>query len=109
MAKALTTKAIENMKPGAARREIPDGGCRGLYCVVQARTRAKSWSTRFGLDGRRAKHPLGSSPAVSLAGARGPAAAALAQVAQGVAPRLEKRLAKAEAAERGRDTIDRLA
>src|SRR5262245_37575291 len=107
MAKALTTKAIESMKPGAARREIPDGGCRSLYCVVQATTGAKSWAIRFRHDGKPAKHTLGSYPAVSLAEARRLATAALAQVAQGVDPRLEKRRARAEAAECGRDTIER--
>ncbi|HEX2256291.1 MAG TPA: hypothetical protein VHG92_06255 [Afifellaceae bacterium] len=35
MPKALTAKAVEQAKPGAARREIPDGLLPGLYLVVQ--------------------------------------------------------------------------
>src|SRR5262249_31264226 len=99
--------SVENAKPSTERREIPDRGCRGLYLVVQP-SGARSWAIRFRLDGKPCKQTLGSFPAVSLAEARRLATAALAQVAQGVDPRLEKRQAKAEAAERGRDTVDRL-
>jgi len=35
MAKALTAVAVERARAGSVRREIPDGGCRGLYLVVQ--------------------------------------------------------------------------
>ena len=69
---------------------------------------ARSWAIRFRFDGKPCKQTLGSFPAVPLAEARRLATAALAQVAQGVDPRLEKRQAKAEAAERGRDTVERL-
>ena len=34
MSKALTVKAIENFKPGASRREVPDGEVRGLYLQI---------------------------------------------------------------------------
>jgi integrase len=108
MAKTLTTKAVENFKPGSDRYEVPDGGCRGLYCIVQS-SGAKSWAIRFRLEGKPSKYTLGSWPAVSLADARRLAATAMAQVAQGVDPSTEKRVAKIKAAERGRDTIDRLA
>jgi integrase len=108
VAKALTTKAVENFKPGSDRYEVPDGGCRGLYCIVQS-SGAKSWAIRFRLEGKPCKHTLGSWPAVSLADARRLAATAMAQVAQGVDPSAEKRLAKIKAVERSRDTIDRLA
>jgi integrase len=43
---ALTAKAIERTKPGNVRREIPDGGCAGLFLVVQP-SGAKSWALRF--------------------------------------------------------------
>jgi hypothetical protein len=36
MAKTLTTKAVENFKPGQDRYEVPDRGCRGLYCDERA-------------------------------------------------------------------------
>jgi len=103
----LTAISVENAKPPTERRENPDSGCRGLYLVLQP-SGAKSWAIRFRFDGKPCKQTLGSFPAVSLAEARRLATAALAQVAQGVDPRLEKRQAKAEAAERGRDTIERL-
>src|SRR3546814_20097739 len=37
MAKNLTTKDVENVKPGTARKEIPDALLPGLYLVVQPR------------------------------------------------------------------------
>jgi integrase len=52
---------------------------------------------------------LGGFPAVSLAEARRAAAAAMAELARGVDPRLEKRQAKADAARADRDTINSLA
>jgi integrase len=108
MAKTLTARSIETAKPLAVRQEIPDGGCRGLHLVVQP-SGQRSWAIRFRIEGRTAKHTLGSWPAISLAQARRLAAAAMAQVAQGTDPRDEKRKAKADAAERGRDTVARLA
>jgi integrase len=108
MAKTLTAKSVENIKPLKARYEIPDAGCRGLYLVTQPSS-AKSWALRFRLDGKPCKHTLGSWPAVTLAEARRLAAAAMAQVAHGADPRTEKRKAKAEAVERGQDTVERLA
>jgi integrase len=108
MAKTLTARSIETAKPLAVRQEIPDGGCRGLFLVVQP-SGQRSWAVRFRIDGRTAKHTLGGWPAVSLAEARHLAAAAMEQVAKGTDPRDEKRKARAEAAERGRDTVARLA
>src|SRR5262249_25275648 len=102
----LTAVSVENAKPPPERREIPDSGCRGLYLVLQP-SGAKSWAIRFRLDGKPAKHTLGSFPATSLAEARRLATAALAQVAQGVDPRIAKQRAKAEATERTRDTVER--
>src|SRR3546814_5479520 len=45
MAKNLTTKDVENVKPGTARKEIPDALLPGLYLVVQP-SGAKSWAVR---------------------------------------------------------------
>jgi hypothetical protein len=39
---SLTVKAIETMKPGASRREIPDGDVRGLYLSVFPSGKASS-------------------------------------------------------------------
>jgi integrase len=35
MAKTLTAAAIGRFKPGSTRREVADGGCRGLYLTVE--------------------------------------------------------------------------
>jgi integrase len=51
----LTTKAIEQAKAGKARREIADGGCPGLYLVIQP-TGAKSWALRFRSPVERDEH-----------------------------------------------------
>jgi integrase len=119
MAKAerLTAQAIEKMKPGKARREIPDAGCPGLYLQIQP-TGQKSWALRFrspvdrsAADGQRAarKLTLGPLAAVSLAKARALATDALEQVAQGVDPTHTRQAEKDRAREAiaGRaDTID---
>ena len=60
MNKTMTVAAVRSYKPGRARREIPDGGCRGLYLVIEP-TGRKSWALRFRRpDGRTAKLRLGS-------------------------------------------------
>ena len=90
MTKGLTTKSIENLKAEAARREVPDGGCAGLYLVVQP-TGVRSWAARYRLNGKPAKLTLGRFPTISLAEARRRATAALRQVAEGIDPAVEKR------------------
>src|SRR5438045_3439071 len=117
MAKKLTAPAVEQAKPAAARREIADGGCTGLYLVVQ-NNGAKSWAVRFrspierGPNGqRKAKkltlgivanghnRPPGElqiGQPLSLADARTLATAALRKVENGVDPTLELRIAKVE-------------
>jgi integrase len=60
MSKPLTAAAVEKTRPGKDRREIPDGGCRGLYLIVQP-SGAKSWALRFRRpSGKPAKLVLGS-------------------------------------------------
>src|ERR1700677_2128939 len=58
MASALTTKSVEGAKPGAARREVPDGLVTGLYLVVQPGG-AKSWALRYRHVGKPRKLGLG--------------------------------------------------
>ena len=58
MAKALTAVAVAKARAGAERREIPDGGCRGLYLVVQP-SGVKSWAARYRYRGRSSKYTLG--------------------------------------------------
>jgi hypothetical protein len=46
MAKQLTAAAVKKYRPAKGRREIPDGGCPGLYVVIQAGG-YRSWVMRF--------------------------------------------------------------
>ena len=59
MAKTLTAAAVKNYRPGKGRREIPDGGCPGLYLVIQP-SGHRSWAMRFRRPiGKPAKFTLG--------------------------------------------------
>ena len=59
MAKTMTAAAVKNYRPGKGRREIPDGGCPGLYLVIQA-SGHRSWAMRFRRpNGKPAKLTLG--------------------------------------------------
>ena len=59
MAKRLTAAAVNKYRPGKGRREIPDGGCPGLYVVIQAGGH-RSWAMRFRRpSGKSAKLTLG--------------------------------------------------
>jgi integrase len=127
MSKRLTAGAIEKLKPEASRREVPDGGCPGLYLVIQP-TGAKSWSLRFrspverdGTGQRKAKKltlgPLAIVPSqddpkighpLTLVQARALATAAMGEVANHRDPthaRREERAKEREQAIRA-DTID---
>jgi integrase len=46
MAKPLTALSVRRAKANGARREIPDGGCPGLYLIVQE-SEHKSWALRY--------------------------------------------------------------
>lgn len=60
MAKVLSTLAVRNTKPAKHRREVRDGGARGLYLVVHP-SGAKSWALRFRTPGgKNAKLTLGT-------------------------------------------------
>ena len=82
MTTALTQLAIDNLKPGPARREMPDGKERGLFLVLQP-TGAMSWAFRYRLNGKPKKLTIGAYPAVSLAKARAEAARAKVSLADG--------------------------
>jgi integrase len=92
----LTAKSIENIKPGPARREIPDAGCTGLYLISQA-AGVKSWAVRYRYAGRPVKLTLGKWPAMSLADARKAAAEAQHELARGNNPAKAKADAKIKA------------
>jgi integrase len=98
MARTLTARTIETIKPGKARREIPDAHMPGLYLVIQP-SGARSWAVRYRHHGRPRKHTLGSFPAVDLKTARTFAGKALRAAAEGRDPGREKiqgRAAKAD-------------
>ena len=96
MARALTTKAVENLKPDPGKRlEVPDPALAGLYLIVQP-SGAKSWAQRYRFDGKPAKLTLGRWPSMGVAEARAAATAALDILDHGRNPAGEKK-AKAEA------------
>src|SRR5262249_19230308 len=93
MSRVLTVRTIETIKPGFARREIPDRYLPGLYLIVQSSGR-KSWAVRYRSGGRSRKHTLGPYPALDLKAARALAGKALRAVAEGRDPGREKAQAR---------------
>lgn len=106
MARALTQKYVENVKPDPSKRvEIPDPALSGLYLVMQP-SGAKSWALRYRHRGKPKKLTLGRWPVMGVAAAREAATEALNKVDHGSDPSAEKKAAKAQAAELAdRDTI----
>ena len=91
MAKGLTDIAIRNLKPGAARLEIPDPGARGLYVIVQPSGR-KRYAVRYRHGGKSRKLTLQAG--ISLAAARKVAADAMYEVEKGRDPSAIRRKEK---------------
>jgi integrase len=58
MARPLTAIAVEKARPQRQRRELADGGCTGLYLIVQP-SGVKSWAARYRYRGRSIKLTLG--------------------------------------------------
>jgi integrase len=96
MAKPLTIKALENLKPAGRRREVSDGGVPGLYLIIQPSGK-QSWAYRYRFNGRPRKWTIGPNPAIDLKTARELAREALRKVAAGADPCTEKKAAKAAA------------
>jgi len=94
----LTSTAIERLKSGPERRELPDDRIKGLYLVVQPSGR-KSWAVRTRIAGRPAKLAVGPYPAVGLKDARERATKLLGAIARGEDPRENKRQAKRQASD----------
>jgi integrase len=68
----LTAAAVQRLRPDKARREIRDGGCAGLYLIIQS-SGHKSWALRFRRPGGRpAKLTLGPVDAAGQEGEGGP-------------------------------------
>ena len=93
MARALTVRTIETLKPVEERREIPDAYLPGLYLIVQP-SGAKAWAVRYRHGRRPRKHTLGGYPAIDLKSARELGAKALRAVAEGRDPGQEKAQAR---------------
>ncbi|WP_245257163.1 tyrosine-type recombinase/integrase [Methylocystis rosea] len=88
--------AIEAIRPGAKRKEVPDGKVTGLYWVVQP-SGAKSSALRYRFAGQPKKLTIGGYPAIGPADARKAAQAALGELARGNDPAAQKREAKVAA------------
>jgi hypothetical protein len=98
----LTSVSVQNAKPGLVRREIPDGGCAGLYLQLQPSGK-RSWAVRFRCAGKPVKFTLENVTA--LVDARRAATAVLAEVAAGRDPRDAKRTAEEKAQLAAADTV----
>jgi hypothetical protein len=103
MSNRLTTKAVENVKPGSARREVPDGEIRGLYLVIQP-SGAKSYVLRYRHSGKPRKLTIGPAE-MGLGEARKQAAGARAAIAAGKDPQGEKAAVKVAAREADREAV----
>jgi integrase len=108
VAKELTALAIEKMKPGPARREIPDGRVGGLYFIVQPNGK-RSWAVRFRLGGRPCKFTIGKYPAIDLKTARERAGVAKDRAVEGKDPAAERKAAKAAAEIPANDLVEAVA
>jgi hypothetical protein len=98
MPKTLTDIAVRNLKPGPTRREVPDGGAKGLRLIIQP-SGVKTYAIRYRHHGRPMKLTLGDV-SIGLAAARKLAGDAMFEVARGADPAEAKRQAKkAEAAD----------
>lgn len=96
MAKSLTPRSIDQMKPDPKkRREVPDPALSGLYLVVQP-SGTKSWAVRYRHGSKPRKMTLGKWPVLSLADARLAASKALAEVEAGNDPGAAKIAAKSK-------------
>jgi integrase len=105
MAKELTTIALEKLKPGPTRREIPDGRVGGLYFIVQPSSK-RSWAYRYRLAGKPRKYTIGAYPAIALKTARERAGEARDKVAEGKDPGAEKKAARAAATVPANDIVE---
>ena len=105
MAKDLTIKALESLKPGTARREVPDGHTRGLFYVLQP-SGAASWAYRYRLAGKPKKLTIGPYPNIGLTDARKLAGDAANAIARGDDPAAQKQTAKIAAREAANETRD---
>jgi integrase len=89
----MTARSVETIKPGTARREVPDGYLPGLYLIVQP-SGAKSWAVRYRHNGTTRKHTIGGYPLFDLKTAREFGRTALRAAAEGRDPGRERQEAR---------------
>ena len=109
MAKALTARAVETVKPDPTKRvEIPDAALPSFYLVVQP-SGAKSWALRYRHGGKSRKLTLGRYPAFGLKEARSEAGKALQLLEHGTDPGVVKKAAQGEARDIEKTGRDKMA
>jgi integrase len=101
MSRRLTDLAIRNLKPGAARREIPAGDG-GLMLVLQP-SGARRFAIRYRMNGRSVKMTLARG--LTLAAARKLASDAALQREQGIDPNAARKAARVKAMESTDNTV----
>jgi integrase len=101
MAKALTTKAVENLRPGQERREIADRTPL-LYLIVQPSGRRR-FCLRYRIHGRSRKMTLAAG--LTLAAARKVAGDAALELERGNDPADARTAARQQAAAARADTV----
>src|ERR1700731_1419590 len=98
-----------NFKPGASRREVPDGEVRCLYLQIFPSGKA-SWAFRYRFGGRTRTLTVGASPEIGLKDARDLARKAHLQIASGEDPGAAKQATRtATKAPPGRDMVEKVA
>lgn len=95
MAKVLTARTVETLKPTDRRQEIADKAIPGLFLLVQPSGK-RSYAVRCRINGKTAKITLGPVPLLSLAEARDKARSVLRDISEGLDPRVTKTDAKGE-------------
>jgi integrase len=111
--KVLTARAVTVARPKRdaagklVRNEIPDGGCPGLYLVVEP-TGTRSWAHRYRHRGVSKKRTLGSAGegGLSLAAARHAVAAARHRLGRGGDPAVELANPIAPASPAANDSVE---
>jgi integrase len=104
MAKRLTAKFVENVKPDPIRRkELSDGGS-GLYLILQP-SGHRSWALRYRSAGKPCKLTLGQWPAMTLLDARKATIDAQGELGKGYDPAKAKADAKVKADAAKADTV----
>lgn len=110
MAKPLTVKGIENLKPRADRYEVRDGAVRGLHIRVSPSGHL-AWNVRYHDAGGKTRNlTIGTWPEIGLKDARDLALEVNLQIARGEDPRVAKQAARALAkAPPVRDVVETVA